>query len=106
MLILKLGVFRFENSKPRILKFMVFDRLKIPKSNRQSSLRNFLNFAFDPENKRKSGNNEPNPLFLLGSEGTTVEQDEIKIVPIKTGNTQNELPYNEFPENHFLRYEK
>ncbi len=42
MLILKLGVFRFENSKPRILKFMVFDELKIPKNKRQSAARNFL----------------------------------------------------------------
>jgi len=62
--------------------------------------------AFDAEYKGKSGNDEPKPLFVLGSEGATAEQDEIKIVPIKTGTTQDELPYNESPEALFLLDQK
>ena len=59
---------------------------------------------FEVKETSSSGNNEPKPLFLLGSNGTIKKADVQgkKIVPIKTGTTQDELPCNKSPEALFL----
>lgn len=66
------------------------------------------NEAYNPKPNKTSGNDEPKPLFLLGSEEAIVrnEWDEKEIVPINTGTTQDELPCNESPEALFLLEQK
>lgn len=62
------------------------------------------NEPFELKQDKTSGNDEPKPIFLLGSEGDILERKTVqkKIVPIKTGTTQDKLPCNESPEAFFL----
>ena len=66
------------------------------------------NEAYQPQQYEISRNEEPKPLFLLGSEGTKKDKERVrkKIVPIITGTIQDELPCNESPEALFLLMQK
>ena len=62
------------------------------------------NEPYNPPTEVISSNEEPKPLFLLGSEGAIrpLEIPLKKIVPIIIGTTQDELPCKESPEALFL----
>ena len=66
------------------------------------------NEAYNPQQNKIYVNDEPRPLFLLGSERAKMIDNciEKEIVPIKTETIQDELPYNELPEALFLLLQK
>ena len=66
------------------------------------------NEAYNPDQNKTSGNDEPKPLFLSVFENSSNLNDNIKneIVPIETGTIQDELPFKESPEALFLSRQK
>ncbi len=64
------------------------------------------NEAYRPAANEISSNEEPKPLFLLGSERAIMTDDAKEIAPINTRAIQDELPCNESPEALFLLLQK
>jgi len=110
------GVVRF-NQKPFADLFnRVYDKTKIKMKGYVAVQKKLLvyiytlwkkNEEYQPQIKT-SGNDELKSLFLLGSVGAITTEDMVvkKVVPIITGTTQDELPYNESPEALFLLMQK